>query len=87
MSQTVRAEKVNGKNGVISLVSMFTSRVMVLNLPKKGILLLQFCVDLSKKSTYIKAIYIYVCERSRYALSENGIIYCTLSYCFRDIRV
>ena len=35
MSQTFRAEKVDGKNGVISLVSMLPSRVMVLKLPKK----------------------------------------------------
>ena len=75
-----------GKYGVISLVSMFPSRVMVLKLPKKGILFLQFCVDLSKKSKYIKAIYIYISERSRYALSENGIVYYTLFYCSRDIR-
>ena len=72
-----------GKYGVISLVSVFPSRVMVLKLPKKGILFLQFCVDLSK---YIKAIYIYISERSRYALSENGIVYYTLFYCSRDIR-
>ena len=36
---------------------------------------LQFCPDLSKKSKSIKAIYIYAAEGSRYALSENGIVY------------
>ena len=35
MLQTVRAEKVDGKNGVICLVSMLPSRVMVLKLSKK----------------------------------------------------
>ena len=35
MLQTVRAEKVDEKNGVICLVSMFPSWVMSLNCPKK----------------------------------------------------
>ena len=47
----------------------------------------QFCADFSKKSNSIKAIYIYVSESSRYALSENGIVYCALTYYFGDIRV
>ena len=37
MLQTVRAEKVDEKNGVICLVSMFPSWVMVFKLSKKGI--------------------------------------------------
>ena len=57
---------------------------MVLKLSKK-VRFLQFCADLSKKSRSIKAIYIYAFERSRYALSENGIVYYTMSYCFGDI--
>ena len=36
---------------------------------------LQFCVDLIKKFKPIKAIYIYPSEKSRLALSENGINY------------
>ena len=48
------------KKGVISLVSMFLSRVVVLKLSKKVIFFLQFYADLSKKSKYVKAIYIYV---------------------------
>ena len=36
MLQTVRAEKIDEKNGVICLVSMFTSLVMVLKLSKKS---------------------------------------------------
>ena len=45
---------------------------MVLKLPK--IAFLQFCAESSKKSTSIKAIYIYASQRSRYALAENGIV-------------
>ena len=74
------------KNGVICLVSMFPSWVMVLKLSKK-VHFLQFCADLSKKSKSIKAIYIYASERSRYALSENGIVYCAMTYYFGDISV
>ena len=65
---------------------MFFSWVMVLKLSKK-VQFLQFCADLTKKSKSNKAIYIYACERSRYALSENGIVYCTMTYCFGGIRV
>ena len=35
----------------------------------------------------IKAIYIYASERSRYALSENCIVYYAMTYFFGDIRV
>ena len=83
---TIRAEKVDGKNGVICLVSIFPSRVMVLKLSKK-LQYFQYCADLSKKSKYIKAIYIYASERARCALSENGIVYYAMIYCFEDIRV
>ena len=48
---------------------------------------LQFCADLSKKSKTTKAIYIYASERSCYALSENGIVYYAMTYCFGDISV
>ena len=84
--QTVRSENVNRNNGVICLTPMFPSWVMVLKLSKK-VHFLQFCADLSKKSKSIKAIYIYASERSRYALSENGIVYYAMTYCFGDISV
>ena len=84
--QTVRSEKVDEKNGVICLVSMFPSWVMVLKLSKK-VHFLQFCADLSKKSKSVKAIYIYVTETSRYTLSENGIVYYAMTYCFGDISI
>ena len=68
MSQTVREGKVDGRNGVIFLVSVFYSRVMVLKLCKK-LHFLQLWADLSKKSKYIKVIYIYASEKFRGALS------------------
>ena len=34
----------------------------------------------------IKAVYIYASEKSCCTLSENGIAYYTISYCFGDIR-
>ena len=86
MFQTVRAEKVDEKSGFICPVSMFPSWVIVIKLSKK-VHFLQFCADLSKKSNSIKAIYIHASERSRYALSENGIYYYAMFYYFRDIRV
>ena len=51
----VRPEKVDGKNEVIFLFSMFSSSVMVLKLYKEAHFL-QFCADLSKKSKYVKTI-------------------------------
>ena len=84
--QIVRSEKVDEKNGVICLVSMFPSWVMVLKLSKK-VQVLQFCADLSKKSKSIKATSMYASERSRYALSENGIVYCAMTYYFGDISI
>ena len=59
---------------------------MVLKLSKK-VHFLQFCADLSKKSKSIKAIYIYASESFSYALSENGIVYCAMTYYFGDISV
>ena len=58
MFQTVRAEKVDEKSGVIGLVSMFPTWVMVCKL-SKNVHFLQFCADLSKKSKSVDAIYIY----------------------------
>ena len=76
MLQRVRAEKLDEKNGVICLVSKYPSWVMVLKLS-----------EFSNKSKSIKSTYIYTSERSRYATSENGIGYYTITCCFGDIRV
>ena len=59
---------------------------MVLKLSKK-VHFLQFCADLSKKYMSIKAIHVYASGRSCYALSENGIVYYAVNYCFGDISI
>ena len=59
---------------------------MILKFSKKGHFF-QYYADLCKKPKSIKAIYIYASERSYYALSENGIAYYAITYCFRDIRI
>ena len=50
----------------------------------KKVHILQFCPDFSKKPKSVKATYIYASERPRYALSENGIVYCAMTW---DISV
>ena len=84
MLQTFRAEKLDKKYGVISLVSIFSSRVMVLKLPKK-VHFMQFCAYLSKKPKSVKAIYIHASESSHYTLLENDIVYRGLKHRSRDI--
>ena len=48
---------------------------------------MQFCSALSKKSKFIKAVYIFASEVSLYGLSENSIVYYAMAYCFGNIRV
>ena len=84
--QGLRKEKVDEKNGVICLVSMFPSWVMVLKLSKKCIFC-NFVLTSARNLSLLKQIYMYASERSRYSLSENGIVYYTVIYCFGDIRV
>ena len=74
MLKTVKVEEVDGKNGVICLVSMFPSSVMVLKLSKQ-VHFLQICTDLSQRTKSVKAIYIYGSESSYYSLSENDMVY------------
>ena len=74
----LQLEEVHQKRGAICLVFMFLSLVMVLKLTKK-VHFMHFCANLSDKFNCNKAIYIYAFERSRYALSENGIIYCAMN--------
>ena len=76
ISQKVRAQKVDEKNGVIFL---FPSWVMVLKLPKI-VYFLKICADLSKKSKSIKAIYLYPSEIPHHPLSENSMLY-------RDLKI
>ena len=70
ISQTVRVQKIDEKNGVICLIS-FPS--YVLKFPKI-VHFLQTCAD-CKKPKYIKAIHFYPSERLYHALSENSIFY------------
>ena len=62
---------------------------MVPKLSKNVHFLMHFLIfaALSEKSKSIKAIFIYASERSCYALSENGIIFYDMAYCFGDIRI
>ena len=73
------AVKVDEKNGVICLVSMFPSCVMVLKLSKKMYFFFCDCVLTSARNLkFIKTIYMY---------TSYGIVYCAMTYCFGDIRV
>ena len=60
-SPTLRAQKVDEKNGDICLVSFFPSWVMALSLPKI-VHFLQICSYLSKESKSIKATFLYSSE-------------------------
>ena len=84
-SQTVRAQKVDEKKGVICLVSSFPSWVVVLKLPRI-VHFLQICADLSKKFESFKAIYLFPSERPHHALWENSMFYRRLSNISRDIE-
>ena len=83
MLHTVRGEKVNKKDRVICLVSMFSSWVWFSIVEKSTFL--QFWTDPSKKSNSITAIYIYASEISYYTLSENDMDYRGLSHGSWDI--
>ena len=77
MLEKVRVEKVNEKNGVICLVSVFLSELLSFN---KKVHFCQFCSDLRKKCKSVTAIYTYANESSHYTLSEHDIVYRRLSY-------
>ena len=84
MLKQLEQKRVDEKNGVKCLVSMFLLWIMVLKLPKK-VHFMQFCADLSKKSKSIKAIYMYASESSHYTLSENDMVYSGMSHILWDI--
>ena len=71
MNVTNRAEKVDEKNGVICLASIFPSGVMVIKLSKK-VHFLRYCTDLSREPESVKAIYIYASESSHYTPSRSS---------------
>ena len=58
---------------------------MVLELSNK-VHFLQFCAELSTKFKSKKAAYICASERSRYTLSENGIVYYAMTCCFGCLK-
>ena len=72
--QAGRAEKEDEKNGVICVVLMFSSWLMILKLSRK-VCFFNFVLISAKKYKYVKVIYVYASETSRYALSENVIVY------------
>ena len=74
ISQTVRAQKADGKNKVICLISFFLSWGMVLKMTKI-MHFLEIWADLSKKPKYMKAIYFHPSERPHHALLKNSIFY------------
>ena len=69
MNATVKARKVDEKNQVICLVSMFLSKVVVITLSKKVHFFAILCSP-QEESKSVKAIYIYASERSHYPLSH-----------------
>ena len=69
---TNTAQRLDGKNGVICLVIMFTTRVMVIKMA-----LFLFSADASKKSVTVWTKYL---RASYWALSENAMDYCILNY-------
>ena len=84
--QTVRSEKVDEKNGVICLVSMFPSWVMVLKLSKK-VHFLQFCADLRKKSKSVKAQFTYMHLKSLVTHFQKMVLFIMLWLTVLEILV
>ena len=64
VSESVRAQKADEKNGVIYLVFMSPFSVMVLKL-SKIVSFLHYFADLSNKSNTVTAVYVYALESSR----------------------
>ena len=74
------------KMGSFVQFSCFLPELWSLN-SKKGAYFCNFVLTSARSLKSIKAIYIYASERSRYVLSENGIVYYAMTYCFGDIGV
>ena len=82
---TIRAWKVDEKNGVVYLFLMCRSWVMVLKMLKMGHFF-QFLCWSEWNSGMFREIWRSVSERSRCALSENGMVCRVLSNGLGDIR-
>ena len=75
---------------VICLVCTFPSWVMVLEFSKKVHFFCNFQLALVRNLTLLKQFtytHVYASERSCYGLSEDGIAYYAMTYCFEDTRV
>ena len=84
MLQAAGEEKLDEQYWVICLVSMLASWIMVLKL-SKNVHFLQFYACISKKPKSVKAIYIYTSGISYDTLSENDMVYRSLSHRLWDI--
>ena len=73
MLQTVRAEKVDEKHGVMCSFHVFFLSYGLWIV--QNVHFLQFCADLSLKPKSVKTIYIYESECFYCGLSENDIVY------------
>ena len=61
-----------------------TCCIMFLKFPKIYIFL-QFCADVTNKSKYVEAVYIYASEVLHWAFLEIDIVYFTMIYCHISI--
>ena len=69
----------DGKDGVICLVMVFTPQVMVIKMSKIAHFFV-FSADASKKSVTVWTKYLRTSERSYLALSENAMDCLVLGY-------
>ena len=83
MNVTVRAEKLDGKNGVICLTYMFPSRVMVLKLSKK-VHYLQF-VLISARNLSILKQFTYMLLKGLVAHFQKMVLFIMLWFTVSEI--
>ena len=84
ISQTVRAQKVGEKNGVIYLVSFFPSWVLVLKLPK----IVHFCkfVLTSARNLNLLKQFIYIHLKNVIMLFQKIVFYRGMNNSSRDVE-
>ena len=79
LNMTMDAAQIDGKNGVICLFIVFTSRVMVIKMSKIAHFMHFFLITSSKTIT-VWTHYLSLSEKFYLALLENAIDYYSLSY-------
>ena len=86
--QTVRSEKVDNKMWSFFSLQCSLPELWSLNFLKKCIFC-NFVLPSARNLSLLKHmnICIYASERPREALSENGIVYCAMTYYFGNISV